>query len=142
MIEITQEIIDNFRVFVPAFRDKNKWSDIGIQFRMEEADSDTGGAIWGEFRLDNNRNAKKRAMFYLTAHYLVSYYGVAGDVLDQTAVTPEARLNVSSQQVGDESLTYRITEMEPTVTDFISTTIYGTMYMAVRKQVCVGAFAV
>lgn len=140
-MKITDEIIADFRRFLKAFSDPSKWSDEVIQLQLIEADSMTGGSMWGSFNLDDDSNWKKRGMYYLSAHYLVSYYGFAG-ASDPSSVSPEARLNVSSQQVGDESVTYRVTQMEPTVTDFISTTIYGVKFLELRKHICVGAIAV
>ena len=140
-MKINDEIISDFRRVMKAFSYTTKWPSEVIQLQLVEADSMTGGSMWGSFVLDDDANWKKRGMYYLCAHYLVSYYGVAG-AKDPTKVSPEARLNVSSQQVGDESVTYRITEMEPTVTDFISTTIYGVKFLELRKHVCVGAIAI
>lgn len=138
-MKITDEIIADFRRFLKAFRDEVKWCDEVIRLQLIEADVMTGGRLWGAFDIDDDANWKKRGMYYLAAHYLVSYYGSSAS--DPTAISSEARLNVSSQQVGDESVTYRITEMEPTVTDFISTTIYGVKFLEIRKHICVGAIA-
>lgn len=138
--DITPEVVCDFRRFLPAFSDPSKWPEDVVKAQIEEADDMTGGSGWGSFVLGDRRSIKRRGMFYLAAHYLVSYYG--DDASDPRKVSPEARLNVSSQQVGDESVTYRITEMEPTVTDFISTTIYGTKYLELRKVACCGIVAV
>lgn len=140
-MKITEEVIADFRRFLPAFSDTTKWGADAIMLQLVEADAMTGGSCWGAFGIDEDRNLKKRGMYYLAAHYLVSFYGSGGSA-DPTNIRPDARLNVSSKQVGDMSVTYRISEMEPTVTDFLSTTIYGTKYLELRKIACCNIVAV
>ena len=129
-MRITQEIIDDFRRFMPAFTDPEKWGDDAIFMQLTEAHAMTGGSGWGTFDIEEDTNLKKRGMYYLTAHYLVSFYG--SEAADPSNIKPEARLNVASKTIGDMSLSYRITEMEPTTTDFISTTIYGVRFLELR----------
>lgn len=132
-VEITQEVLCDFRRMLQAFDDCAKWSDEVITQAMFEADARTGGSGWGQFNLKNDRNLKKRGMFYLTAHFLVSMYGSEG-AIDPTAIAPEARLNISAKSVADESVSYRITAMENTADDYLSTTIYGVWFVALRRQ--------
>lgn len=133
MVEITTEICCDFRRMLQAFDDCAKWPDAVIEQAMIEADARTGSSGWGRFDLANDRNLKKRGMFYLTAHLLVSMYGSEG-AIDPTAIAPEARLNVSAKSVGDESIQYRITAMESTADDYLSTTMYGVWFVALRRQ--------
>lgn len=134
MVEITDEVIADFRRMMPAFDDTAKWSDYIVRLQMTEADAQTGGRTWGTYRIENDRCLKKRGMYYLCAHFLVSFYGTDGS--DPTNIQPEARLNVASKSVGDENISYRITAMETTEEDFLSTTIYGVMYRKLRHMAC------
>ena len=131
-MKITEEVIKDFRRFLPAFSDSTKWGADAIMMQLIEADAMTGGSVWGSYDIADDRNFKKRGMYYYAAHCLVSFWGDAG-TSDPSKIKPDARLNVSSKQVGDMSVTYRISEMEPTVTDFISTTIYGTKFLELRQ---------
>ncbi len=138
--DITQEVIKDFRTFLPAFSDLSKWPESAVRTQIEEADAMTGGSCWGTYVAGSYRSLKRRGMFYLAAHYLSSFYGKDGSEIAN--VRPDARLNVSSKQVGDMSVTYRISEMEPTVTDFLSTTLYGTKYLELRRLVAMRVVAV
>lgn len=139
-VDITAEVIEDFRRFLPAFSDPTKWPEESVLSALEEGDVKTGGSCWGQFVLRSYRSSKRRGMYFYAAHLLASYYG--SDGTDRSNVSSEARLNISSQQVGDESVTYRVTEMEPTVTDFISTTIYGVRFLELRRSVTCGIVAV
>lgn len=125
---------------MPAFSDSLKYPTGIVARELAQADWKTGGSCWGGFELGDYSNIKRMGMFYLAAHYIVSMYG--NDASDITKVNPEARLNVASQTVGDESVSYRISAIEPTVTDFLSTTIYGTRYLELLQNVSAGIWAV
>ena len=132
-VEITQEVISDFRRMLQAFDDCAKWPCEVVTQAMIEADARTGGSGWGRFKIEEDRNFKKRGMYYLCAHFLVSMYGAEG-AIDPTAIAPEARLNISSKSVADESVSYRITAMESTADDYLSTTLYGVWFVALRRQ--------
>lgn len=131
-MQITEEVIKDFRRFLPAFSDTTKWGADAIMMQLIEADAMTGGSVWGAYDMDDDRNFKKRGMYYLSAHYLVSIWGDSGTA-DPSKIKPDARLNVASKQVGDMAVTYRVTEMEATVDDFLSTTLYGTKFRELRQ---------
>lgn len=132
MTEVTDEVVADFRRMMKAFSDVTKFPDFVIEAMLVECDCWTGGAVWGHYDIKNDRNLKKRGWYYLTAHFLASAYG--SDASDPTNITPEARLNLSAKSVADESVEYRITEMENTVNDFIGTTFYGVIFMNIRNS--------
>lgn len=135
MTDVTEEVIADFRRVMKAFTDTSKWPDYVIEGLMIETDCWTGGKVWGNFDISNDRNLKKRGWYYLTAHFLVSMYGDLGVTNnDPSNISSEARLNISAKTVADESVEYRITEMEDTVNDFIGTTIYGVIFMNIRNR--------
>lgn len=129
---LTDDIICDFRRIYDEFSDANKWPSKVVRRHMIEGDSATGGSVWGDFVLDDDTGYKKRGMYLYTAHLLASYYG--DDASDPTKVEAAARLNIASKSVGDESVSYRITEMEKTTEDFLSTTIYGVQFRQLRDR--------
>jgi len=139
-ITITPEIIASFRTAQPAFEDVVKWPDSVVSEALCEGDVETGGKGWGGFE-DICSNFKRRGWYYYAAHWLASTY-LTQDASDPSAISPIARLNVSGKSVGDESIQYRITAIEKTGNDWLSTTNYGVQYMRLRARAGMGARAV
>ena len=131
-MEISEDIICDFRRFFPPFSDRNNWPSEIIRQQMIEADCITGGRCWGKFNIDDDHNLKKRGMYFYTAHLLAYFFGNSAN--DPTNVEASARLNIASKSVGDESVSYRITAMESTIDDAISTTVYGVQFMTLRRR--------
>ena len=140
MVDITQELVDSFRSAMRAFSDDTKWPDDIVSQALCEADVETGSTRWGGYK-DDCKNFKRRGMFYFAAHWLSSTYGSAG-ASDPSNISPEARLNVSSKSVGDESIGYRITAIQTTGDDWLSTTSYGVQYLRLRDRAGAGAVCV
>lgn len=138
-LEITPAIIASFRIAQPAFGDVTKWPDSVVGESLCEADAETGGRGWGAFE-DLCSNFKRRGMYYFAAHWLASTY-LTGDASDPSNISPGARLNLSGKSVGDESVQYRITAIQNTGDDWLSTTIYGTQYLRLRRRAGMGAIA-
>lgn len=138
-MEITSEIIESFRGFLKAFTDPTKWPEDIIFEALEEADAETGGQGWGAFE-NTARNFKRRGLFYFAAHWMASMYGK--NALDPSNIDQSSRLNTAGKSVGDESINYRITAMEATGNDWISTTIYGQQFWRLKRRAAMGARAV
>lgn len=138
MMEITQIMIEGFRVFMPAFADETPWPDSLIATALCEADTETGSSRWGPYA-DECHNLKRRGMYYYAAHWLATNYGTAGVTAPPAS---DARLNVSAKAVGDESITYRVTTMQDPGNDWLTFTNYGTQFYRLRKRVGMGAKAV
>lgn len=117
---------------LPAFASPVDWSDETLTLMLTEADAETSNRCWGEFRLEDDRCLKKRGMYNFAGHLLSSFYGSSAN--DPTAVEASARLNIASKSIGDESVSYRITAMEKTTDDYLSTTIYGVTFMRLRLK--------
>lgn len=134
---ITQAMIDSFRVEFPAFSDPVKWPDALISCALCEADAETGSSRWGAY--DNEcHNFKRRGMFYFAAHWLATNYGIAGVTADPSS---DARLNVQSKSVGDESIEYRVPSMMRVGDDWLTFTNYGTQFWRLRRRAGMGAVA-
>lgn len=138
MIEITPELIASFRADKPAFAGATKWPDDYISAALCEADAETGGAGWGGFE-DVCHNFKRRGMFLFAAHWLSTNYSDAGASPNPSS---QARLNVQSKSVGDESIAYRVPSMMTVGDDWLTYTNYGTQFYRLRRRAAMGALAV
>jgi len=128
-----------FRSLMPAFTDDTKWPDDTVQMALDEAEVETNSERWGVYD-DTSTNFRNRGIRHFAAHWLSSFYG--SSATDPTSVAYQARQNVSSKSVGDESVSYRITAMESTGTDWLSTTIYGVVFIRLRTRAGMGAIVV
>lgn len=138
---ITPELIQTFRNSQLAFSDDNKWPDDVVQEAFCEAFPEVGGRGWGALDINDCQNFKRRGLFYFAAHWLSVTYTDAG-AADPTRISSTARLNVAAKSVGDESVTYRVGEIQETENDWLSLTNYGVMYLRLRKRAGMGARAV
>jgi hypothetical protein len=139
-MDITTEIIDAFRAAYPEFSDVPTWPLNQVTKALCEGDVETGSTKrWGGY-VDDCHNFKQRGMFLFAAHWLASTY--PNGAADPAVVNPAARLNISGQSVGDESIQFRITEIQSTGDDWLSTTIYGTQFLRLRRRAGMGAMAV
>lgn len=141
-VQITPELITAFRESSQgrAFSDVTKWPDDVVEDALCEADAETGSSRWGTYQ-DDCRNFKRRGMFYFAAHWLAVTY-LTQDASYPSNISPTARLNVAAKSVGDESVQYRVTGIEPTVRDWLSLTNYGVQFMRLLGRAGKGAVAV
>lgn len=138
MMDITQSMVDSFRAEFPAFADTVVWPDSLIMCALCEADAETGSCRWGAYE-DECHNLKRRGLFYFAAHWLSTNYGTAGATAPPQS---EARLNVASKSVGDESISYRVPKMMDVGDDWLTFTVYGQQFYRLRRRVGMGAKAV
>jgi hypothetical protein len=136
-VVITQAMIDSFRAEFFAFSDVTKWPDALISCALCEADAETGSSRWGAYE-DECHNFKRRGMFYFAAHWLSTNYGTAGVTADPAS---EARLNVQSKSVGDESIEFRVPKMMDVGSDWLTFTVYGQQFYRLRRRAGMGAIA-
>lgn len=136
---ITLETIAAFRIspYGLAFADTVNYPDSLVQYALCEADTETGSSRWGAYQEDCH-NLKQRGMFLYAAAWLGSNYanGING------APDLEARLNVASKSVGDESIAYRVPQMLEVNNDWLTYTAAGQQFYRLRKRVGMGAVAV
>jgi hypothetical protein len=138
MIEITPQLIASFRADKPAFSNEAKWPDGFIDAALVEADAETGGAGWGGFE-DVGHNFKRRGMFLFAAHWLSINYSDNGA---SNTPSSQARLNVQSKSVGDESINYRTPSMMNVGDDWLTYTNYGAQFWRLRRRAAMGASTV
>lgn len=139
-MDITPELVTSFRSSpgLIAFASVTKWPDDVISAALCEADAETGGRRWGPF-VDDCGNIKRRGMFLFAAAWLVNNFGNGGP---STTTSGEARLNVASKSIGDESVAYRVPSMMEVSDDWLTWSHYGQQYYRLRKRVGMGALAV
>ncbi len=132
---ITPEIINDFRsYFNGQFDDLIKWPDELIESVLCEADAETGGSGWGVFSLGCD-NFKRRGMYLFAAHWITFFYGDS----PSSGIGGIARLNTQSKSVGDESISYRVAEMQDAGNDALTYTVYGQQFYRLRKRAGMGA---
>ena len=142
MVDITTEIVDSFRLWLPEFSDSTTWSDEVITIALEEADAETGSCRWGTFE-NVTRNFKRRGMFYYGAHWLTLRYPAGAS--DDTAASGGAAYATASKSVADESISYVQTDGNTSLAsgdDILLTTLYGQEYLRLRRRAGMGALAV
>lgn len=129
-----------FRSLMPAFTDDTKWPDGLIQSALYEAEAETESSRWGAYE-DDSRNFRNRGVRLFAAAWLVNNYGDkgTGSIVSETG---EARLNVASKSVGDESVAYRVPSMMEVSDDWLTWSHYGQQYYRLRKRAGMGALAV
>jgi len=139
-MEITNELVASFRSApgMIAFSSTVKWPDDYVTTALCEGDVETGGRGWGAF-VDDCSNFKRRGMFLYAAAWLVNNFGDGGP---STHTSGEARLNVASKSIGDESIAYRVPEMMNVPNDWLSFSHYGQQFMRLRRRAGMGALAV
>lgn len=141
-VEITQEIIDAFRVNKPAFSDETKWPTEVVTEAFCEAFPECGGRGWGAFDVTDCQNFKRRGVFLFAAHWLSIEYTTGAGATDPTSVNATARLNVAAKSIRDESVTYRVGAIQSTQDDWLSLSNYGVQYLRLRRRAGMGARAV
>lgn len=133
-------MIAAFRTRQPAFADDAKWPDAVVEQALCEGITETSRARWGKYA-DVCSNFRQRGIFFFTAHWLSLTY-LTQDASTPSNINPTARLNLSGKSVADESVQYRITEMQNTGDDWLSTTHYGVQFYRLRRRAGIGAVAV
>jgi len=139
-MNIDLNIITDFRIWplgMQAFSDKDKFPDSLLQYALCEADRETGSRRWGVYQAECH-NMKQCGMFYYASAWLTTFFSNGID----TPAAGEARLNVASKTVGDESISYRVAAMMDAGNDFLTYTVYGQQFYRLRKRVGMGALAV
>lgn len=140
-MEITQEIIDSFRVAYPAFTDP-PWTDATVAQALCEGDVESGGRGWGSYE-DDCHNFKQRGMFLYTAHWLATLYP-RGDIPSGGNLSGGAKWATGSKSVGDESLSNVTGNLaNASVGDaWLASTGFGQQFLRLRKRAGMGALAV
>ena len=134
-MQITPEIIADFRDTYPLFTDLSEWPDAIVQDALCQGDMNTNGCHWGSFTLGDCSSRKRRGMYLYAAHVLITTYPHGAS--DETAQSPYQRSKVQSKSVGDESVSYAVATPGSVGDEWLSSTQYGQQYLRMSKQFCV-----
>ena len=141
-MDITAEIITEFRTHYPNFTQSVKWPDPTLDLALSNGDVETGGKRWGGFVLDHH-NLKQRGMFLYAAHWLVTSYPDGAQSAESQS--SQARNPLSSKSVGDESVTYNAptaANINQSGDSWLASTSWGQQFIKLRKRVGMGALTV
>ncbi|MCK5126778.1 MAG: DUF4054 domain-containing protein [candidate division Zixibacteria bacterium] len=140
-MEITQEVIDAFRLAYPMFPIA-QWSDNTVRQSLCEGDAETGGAGWGIYE-NECHNFKQRGMFLYAAHWLASTYP-NGDIPSGGSASGGAKWATSGKSVGDESVSFNTGSLAnmPVGDSWIASTAFGQQWLRLRRRSSMGALAV
>lgn len=142
-MEITTEVIEDFRTYYPEFSDDYVWTNPSLRRALCEADSETGSKRWGAFEIGSCK-LKNRGMYAYAAHRIVL------DSLASRAVSaggvPSGASQVQSKSVADESVSYAAQTPESSgiadQTGDLRSTKYGLEFLRLRKRAGMGAAVV
>lgn len=131
-MQITPEIIADFRSAYPMFTSVTTWPDGIVTEALAQGDMSTNGCSWGAFVLGDPANRKRRGMYLYAAHVLVTTYPHGAE--DGTAQDPYQRSRVSSKSVGDESISYAIVGGNSIGDEWLGSTQFGQQYLRLSRQ--------
>ncbi|MBZ7262481.1 DUF4054 domain-containing protein [Klebsiella oxytoca] len=132
-VEITPQIVADFRAYYPAFVDVDVWPDEIVILALEEADAETGPR-WLKYRA-KPASIKARGMYAYAAHRLIMWKR-AEEEEDAGAVYA-----ISGKSVRDESTSFAVPSV--TTDDLILNgdlpmTQYGVEFLRLRKRASAG----
>lgn len=140
-MEITQQIIDEFRIHFPIFTSTTRWPNSVLDLALSNGDIETGGTRWGGFDFDHH-NKKQRGMYLYAAHWLVTNYKSSAQNQDSQSTLPKNP--IISKSVGDESITYSapsISNINQAGEGWLASSSFGQQFMMLRKRIGMGAIA-
>ncbi len=135
-VEITPEIVANFRAYYTAFADTTRWPDDLVIRALEEADAETGPR-WKKYRA-KPASIKARGMYAYAAHRLLMWRRAEEE--DDAG----ALYAVSSKSVGDESTSYAVpsvTANDLTRDGDLPMTQHGVEFLRLRSRASTGPMA-
>lgn len=133
------QFTEKFRESMPAFNNTEIWQKEVIDSSIYEAFFEIGSR-WGVLNLNYKTNYACKGLFLLTAHILTNIYGQnpSSTKKDEAKFNSDAKMNISSKSVGDESVSFRITAMQDTGNDWLSTSNYGVKFLRLRANLIGG----
>lgn len=143
-MEITAQIVSEFREFYPEFNKKIDWSDAILTKFLSLADEETNSSRWGNYTKSGvTYTLKKQGMFAYAAHRVV-LQARATQIVRNGGVAPGPS-QVQSKTVGDESITYvaAVPDYNQSVAaGDLRATIYGVEFSKLRNRAGMGAVVV
>lgn len=135
-MDITTQVISDFRVYFPEFNDSSRWSDTILSLVLSEGDEETGSSRWGVYAATS---FKARGMFSFAAHRAVIREAVARATSAGGIAAGAAE--VQSKSVGDESVSFAaasVTVSESAPLSDLNSTSYGKEFLRLRNRAGMG----
>jgi hypothetical protein len=136
---VDSQVVSDFRAYYPEFADTSEWPDADVTRYLEEADSETGSTRWGQYKTSPT-SFRARGLYAYAAHKLVLSEMRKKAVAAGQA--PQAMNQVSSKQVGDESIQYAVPQPEGAQAQSVGdldSTLYGQEFLRLRRRAGTGA---
>lgn len=136
-MDITAQIVTDFRTYYPEFSDAAMWTDDGVITALAEGDAETGRR-WGVYPDGRVVSIKKRGMFAFAAHRLVMRQRSAGGDVG-------AAYAISGKSVGDESTSFSVPSVtmdDLTINGDLPLTTYGVEFMRLRRRAGTGGLMI
>lgn len=149
-MDITEDIVSDFREWYEGFSDTTKYSNPAVIKALLKADYYTGSSRWGnyEFNLDSSKgqiatSIKAKGLFAYTAFILSISSGAAkSSGLGGIPTTPGA---VSSKSVKSESVSFVRSTPQPgssAFDDMMASNVYGAEFIGYQNAVSQGPIMV
>ena len=127
--------VPGFRAyFGNVFADEEAYPDPFIQLHLDDCMVEVRPCVFGKYY--------RRALYYLTAHYVTTYKEIqlkASLVPAGSTAISSAKGVIESTSVGDLSLTKSMPEYNKTADDkFLASTIFGQEFIRLRNKMTKG----
>lgn len=143
-MEITDQIISDFREWYDEFSDTTQWSNPAVKKALCKADFQTGSSRWGVYNFEDMcGNFKALGLFAYAAHILS--ISNAAKMTTQAGQIATAIAPVSSKSVGSESVGFARSSGGVHATgfdDLLNSTVYGQEYLGYWNSASQGAIIV
>lgn len=133
-MEITADVVTQFRANYPYYSDATKYPEATINLALSYSDEETGSNGWGSY-LDNPRNLKQSGMFSWSAHWL--YITYPNGAQDSENMSPVAANTVVSKSVGDESISFAVytpSSAKDMSESWYTQTKWGQQFLQLKKR--------
>ena len=127
-MEITADIITQFRAKYFVFSDSTKYPDSIVELALGYADDQTNSEGWGGYE-NKPTSLKQNGMFAWAGNWLYNAYPDGAQ--DPNSMIPFSDYAVSSKSVGDESVSYAVDS--PSIDDqFYFKTWWGQLFLSYK----------
>lgn len=149
-MEITDQVISDFREWHEAFSDTTVWSNPSVLKALIEGEYFTASKRWGSylFNLDSSKGevkvtTKAKGLFAYAGHILL--INNASNLTVKSGQIASAIAPVSSKSVASESVGFARSSGRPNSNgfdDLLGSTSYGQMFIGYREDVSQGPIIV
>ena len=143
-MEITDQVISDFREWYDEFSDTTVWSNPSVKKALCKADFQTGSSRWGSYvYADMCGNFKALGLFSYAAHALS--IGRAANKVTRMGQVASSAAPISSKSVATESTGFARSSGRPNSNgfdDLLASTVYGQEYLGYWNAASQGAVMV